>query len=109
MSYDVKIVKRLYESNYTSNICKMVTTAFETCKEKQFIPDYFYHWSDVVNECIHTKYLKELINELQRRPEFYKQFNPKNGWGNYEGVVNWLQNILHNWEQNDNCEVIITW
>lgn len=39
-----------------------------------------------------TEYLVEAIAKLKDDPEYYKQFNPSNGWGDYEGLLETLEN-----------------
>lgn len=34
------------------------------------------------------------LAELRSKPEHYKTFNPDNGWGNYEGLVLWVEKYL---------------
>ena len=47
--------------------------------------------------------LKEGIEELKSNPEKYKKYNPDNGWGSYEGLVEFLINYLeacHNYPES---------
>jgi len=39
--------------------------------------------------------LKEGLNLLKAVPEKFKACNPKNGWGNYEGLVKFVENYLN--------------
>lgn len=34
------------------------------------------------------------LDKLKATPDHYKTFNPKNGWGNYEGFVDWVEKYL---------------
>lgn len=38
--------------------------------------------------------LREGLHKLKSNPDLYKQYNPFNGWGNYEGFVNFVQDYL---------------
>jgi len=38
--------------------------------------------------------LREGLHLLKLYPEKYKKFNPENGWGNYETLVNFVQSYL---------------
>jgi hypothetical protein len=38
--------------------------------------------------------LKEGLHRLKSNPNKYKEFNPDNGWGDYEGWLNSYQVIL---------------
>lgn len=42
---------------------------------------------------VHTKYvslLTECLQSLKRSPEYFRQYNPANGWGDYELLVSFL-------------------
>jgi hypothetical protein len=39
-------------------------------------------------------HLEKGLKELKERPEYYKKFNPSNGWGSYEGLVKFTENYL---------------
>jgi len=39
--------------------------------------------------------LRQGLHELKSRPEHFKQFNPDNGWGTYEGLVEFVDNYLN--------------
>lgn len=34
------------------------------------------------------------LRELKENPEFYKKFNPKNGWGTYETLIEFVEEYL---------------
>ncbi len=38
--------------------------------------------------------LLEGLGQLRRSPEHFKQFNPSNGWGSYEGLVEFVEEYL---------------
>jgi len=38
--------------------------------------------------------LRQGIERLKAEPERFKQFNPSNGWGDYDGFVAWLERYL---------------
>lgn len=39
--------------------------------------------------------LKEGLHLLKSDPEKYKEFNPENGWGSYETLVEFVENLLN--------------
>lgn len=39
--------------------------------------------------------LRQGLHELKSRPEHFKQFNPDNGWGTYEGLIEFVDNYLN--------------
>jgi hypothetical protein len=78
----------LYEANITHNLGKMADAA----------GIYEHLWRP---EEIGLKKAFELIeplieglNRLRNNPEYYKTFNPSNGWGNYDGFVDWVGRYL---------------
>lgn len=38
--------------------------------------------------------LEKAIKNMMRKPEIYKNLNPDNGWGNYEGALSTLEQLL---------------
>ena len=34
------------------------------------------------------------LSRLKNDPDFYKQYNPSNGWGDYEGLVQFAEDVL---------------
>ena len=38
--------------------------------------------------------LKSGLSDLKSRPEYFKKFNPPNGWGTYEGLVSFVEKYL---------------
>lgn len=39
-------------------------------------------------------FLEKGLNKLQVDPEYYKTFNPENGWGSYEILVDFVDSYL---------------
>lgn len=39
--------------------------------------------------------LVDCLGELTKDPEFFKQFNPENGWGTYEQLVEFVRSFIH--------------
>ena len=38
--------------------------------------------------------LKKAISAMEKNPEKFKTFYPKNGWGKYDGFLAWLKELL---------------
>lgn len=38
--------------------------------------------------------LERAIADMEARPEHYRTMNPPNGWGDYDGALRFLRNIL---------------
>jgi len=74
----------VYSANITHNLTKMAREA----------GIYEYLWSP---EEVSVKKAKDLITPLRKgisslsnNPDHFKQFNPSNGWGDYEGFVSFV-------------------
>jgi hypothetical protein len=39
-------------------------------------------------------YLEEGLKYLEENPDYLKAFNPQNGWGSYEGLVEFVRDYL---------------
>ena len=48
------------------------------------------------------------LHELASRPDHYRQFNPENGWGTYDGFVTWLAEYLDACRNNRDAEVRVS-
>lgn len=110
LSYDIRIIKEEYSSNYTSNVYEMLNSAFLTLRSKGLAPEYYTHWTEpltVIDETKGRDYLQNLIQELKSDKDKYSKYNPKNNWGSYETVIQWLEDVLLHWKSG--CEVMITW
>lgn len=49
--------------------------------------------------------LTEGLAELKAYPSMYKQYNPENGWGSYEGLVKFVEEYLQACKDNPEAEV----
>jgi predicted phage-related endonuclease len=49
--------------------------------------------------------LEEGLKKLKKNPEYYKKFNPPNGWGDYEGFVNFVENVLDECKRNPDADI----
>ena len=81
-------IVEVYEANITHNLTQMASEAGL----------YEILWRPTENG---FKYARSIINDLEAgldrlkaNPEHFKQFNPKNGWGNYELLVEFTENVL---------------
>jgi hypothetical protein len=50
--------------------------------------------------------LRQGLHELKLNPEKYKKFNPENGWGDYEGLVEFVENYLNACYKYPNAKVV---
>lgn len=49
--------------------------------------------------------LKKGLERLKAEPERFKALNPSNGWGDYDGLVEWLEAYLAACVENPNADV----
>lgn len=52
--------------------------------------------------------LKFGIGHLKSKPNYFKQFDSPNGWGNYDCFVPWLERLLSACEQYPNATIEIS-
>lgn len=71
-----------YNNNYTSNMYPMM-------KEAGF------DWSEMEGKTGKEalEWLAQLIGELEVKPSKFKDMNPSNGWGNYDGFLHYLRRM----------------
>jgi hypothetical protein len=48
------------------------------------------------------KILHYALNELLNDPEKFKLLNPENGWGSYQGFINYIERLIELAETNSN-------
>jgi hypothetical protein len=53
-------------------------------------------------------FLDEGFNILLNEPERFKKFNPENGWGNYDGLVNFVYNYRNACWDNPDAELSVS-
>jgi hypothetical protein len=80
--------ERFFQSNITHNLTEMAHEAgiYEACWRPEEI--------GITKAEQLIEPLKQGIERLKAEPERFKQFNPSNGWGDYDGFVRWLENYL---------------
>ena len=95
MSLDVSLTETLptevYWANITHNLGKMAKEA----------GIYYYLWrpEEIIHSpVIHARQLIQALENglevLKSDPERFKDFNPANGWGNYESLIRFVENYL---------------
>ena len=52
-----------------------------------------------------TPLLEEGISLLEDDPEYFKQYNPENGWGTYDGFVASLKKLLEACKENPDANL----
>jgi hypothetical protein len=66
-------------------------------------------------EAIHAIYASEIIDILEEglsmllsNPEYFKQFNPDNGWGNYGNLISFTTKYLEACKENPDAEIHVS-
>ena len=105
MSYDIDLVidtgveerTVVTVGNYTSNVAGMWKKALG------------YSLRELDNKkadsCIED--LRKAIANMEDNPKEYKEMNPPNGWGDYEGALNYLRKLLDACVKNPKCKIDI--
>lgn len=91
--------------NYTGNIWEMYENAIPAVKEG--IRGGLHRLHDMKAENT-LSLLQKAVQLMQDDKVFYRKFNPDNGWGNYEGALKFLQNILEQCEIHPACTVYLS-
>lgn len=107
MSLDVYLTAmrptQVYDRNITHNLGKMACEAGL----------YSYLWRpDKIGITKAEQLIEPLRAGLQRLleggPDKFKEFNPSNGWGDYDGLVAFVTEYLSACEQNPDAEVSVS-
>ena len=121
MSYDIDVYTTTtithHSANYTSNISKMYYLAYERIFENLkplfekagFSINDFKEAINSGERVISIPTLQFMITDMKAYPEIYRPLNPKNGWGNYEGAIQFLEEALDALLENENSTVSISW
>lgn len=48
------------------------------------------------------------LKELKDKPEHYQQFNPENGWGSYDGLVEFVEQYLAKCKEYPEAEIRVS-
>ena len=81
-------VNEVYQANITHNLNKMADEA--GLYEVLWRPDEV----GFTKACQLIPLLVAGLAKLKANPKHFRQFNPSNGWGSYEGLVRFVENYL---------------
>ena len=92
----------LYWANITHNLNRMageagVYYAIWRPEEKGWIKA-----SDIIPA------LESGLVDMKARPEHYKQFEPRNGWGTYVDFVTWIEKYLNACKENPTANIYVS-
>lgn len=94
MSLDVSLMKVMPTEVYTDNITHNLGVMARAVKLSNGKTLYDVLWRPDENDYYIAKDISELLDEgwniLLSDPDRFKKFNPENGWGEYEGLVNFV-------------------
>ena len=89
----------LFSRNYTHNVTPMWKLAN--------IYDELYNSNGKQPEEVIEK-LKKGLEDMQKHPEKYVPLNPLNGWGDYNGAIEFLEEVIKACENNPESEIYIS-
>ena len=112
MSLDVDLMviqpTSVYHRNITHNLGKMAAQI----KVKMDLTLYDVLWRPDEHGFTHARdivdYLHTGWKELLRSPEEYKAYNPENGWGEYDGLCNFVYQYRNACWENPDAELRIS-
>lgn len=89
----------VYERNITHNLAKMASEA--GCYDACWRPGEhgITHARDLIEP------LRDALAALQSDPEHFKTFNPANGWGDYDSLIDFVAEYLAACERWPDAEV----
>lgn len=103
-SPDIVFEDCVFEYNITHNLNKMAMECglYEAMWRPYMLhPDFTTEVDEYKFESSHEmkasdieQKLSEGLTELENNPEKYKEFNPENGWGTYDGLVQFAKKYL---------------
>ena len=104
MSIDIDLIgtdgTSLYYANITGNLAEMAEKA-------GLYSSIWAPWqTNAFTEAEAATYAKDIIEivkkglaTLKEKPEYFKLFNPPNGWGTYDGFLRFVERYLENLEK----------
>ncbi len=106
MSLDVGLVAirptTVYDRNITHNLTEMADEA--GIYKHLWRPEelFIFHAMDLIAP------LKEGLSKLKADPERFKKFNPPNGWGSYENLVEFVEDYIVACVKNPDATITIS-
>lgn len=94
MSLDVTLKVMQPVSVYEDNITHNLNTMAMNVKLDENLTLYDVMWRPEEKGLYFARDISELLDDafniLLSEPNFYKTFNPENGWGSYDGLVDFV-------------------
>lgn len=103
MSLDVDLVATrtvtVFNANVTHNLVQMADNA-GLYKPIWRPSESGFKWArDLIDP------LEQGLKNLKNNPDFYRRWNPKNGWGSYETLVEFVEAYLCACRKNPDAEI----
>jgi hypothetical protein len=103
MSLDITlmVVKpvEVHNTNITHNLSKMAEAAIlykPLWRPEELCIQWAYELAPLLEQGIST---------LEADPDYFRQYNPENGWGDYDVFVSSLKNLLQACKENPDAKV----
>lgn len=91
-----------WHSNITHNLGKMTAQCICECPNKVSLYQLLWRPEEIdllgKGGILTSSYIKALsicLNDLKEHKDFYEKFNPDNGWGNYDSLVNFTESFVN--------------
>ena len=112
MSLDVDLMVKQPVSVYADNITHNLTKMASEVELESGLTLYQVLWRPeevgITHASCLAEYLDEGFNILLSDPEKFKKFNPENGWGSYDGLVNFVYEYRNACWDNPTAEVRVS-
>lgn len=111
MSLDVDLIVTKPVSVYTNNITHNLGKMAENVKFDNGLTLYDVLWRPEEKGLYFASDIEDYLdrgwNILMSEPNFYKTFNPENGWGTYEGLCKFVYEYRNACWDNPQAEVSV--
>lgn len=109
-NYDEEETNEVYSANITHNLNTMAEAAgiydalwrpyklnenYNPQIESNYDAQYEFENNCVIKAFDLIEPLRNGLHKLKLEPDKYKEFNPDNGWGTYEGLVKFVEDYLN--------------
>lgn len=106
MSLDVTLraerIVEVYEDNITHNLGAMAEAA------ELYYPLWRPEEISITTAYQLVPVLKAGLERLKKDPEKFKALNPSNGWGDYDGLVNFVEEYLDSCKDNPDAIIHVS-
>lgn len=103
MSLDFKLTRiepvEIYSKNITHNLIIMAELAGLYNILWRPKENGYFKASDIIIK------LEKGIKKLKSKPEYFKKYNPKNGWGSYEIFLCFCESLLQACKENKESDI----